>query len=136
MFEILKHNSLLYSQISFTHKNNCIRIVKYILAIYLFLYELSFAAPFKKLRTNSLHNGSFCMIFVACCFFSKLTFSKNSFRNTIRVSNSMDQYQAQHFVGLNLGQHHLQKLSAEDTCRHIVRFSFQFKIPFLAFLAK
>ena len=37
-----------------------------------------------------------CFVFV--CFF-KLTFSKTSFRNTIRVSNSLDPDQAQCFVG-------------------------------------
>ena len=30
------------------------------------------------------------VLFVICCFFSKLTFSKNYFRNTISVSNSLD----------------------------------------------
>ena len=37
-----------------------------------------------------------------CCrlltFYSKLTFSKNSFRNTIRVSNSLDPDPARHFM--------------------------------------
>ena len=36
-------------------------------------------------------------------FLSNLTFSKNSFRNTVRVSNSLDPYQAQHVVGPDLG---------------------------------
>ena len=31
-------------------------------------------------------------------FFSKLTFSRNSFKNTIRVSNSLNPDQDQHFV--------------------------------------
>ena len=35
-------------------------------------------------------------------FFSKLTFSKNSFGNNIRVSNSLDQDQAQNFVNPDL----------------------------------
>ena len=51
-------------------------------------------------------------------FFSKSTFSKNSFRNTIRVSNSLDPDQAQHFVGPDLGPNCLQRLSADDTSRH------------------
>ena len=42
-------------------------------------------------------------------FFSKSTFSKNSFRNTIRVSNSL----AQCFVRPDLGPNCLQKLSAD-----------------------
>ena len=47
--------------------------------------------------------------------FSKLKFSNNSFRNTIRVSNSLDPDQARHFVGPDLGPNCLQRLSADDT---------------------
>ena len=47
-------------------------------------------------------------------FFSKLTFSKNSFRNTIRVSNSLDPDQDRHSVGPDLGSNCLQRLSADD----------------------
>ena len=47
--------------------------------------------------------GNFAHFFVVCCFFSKLTFPKNSFRNMIRVSNSLDPDQVQHFVGPDLG---------------------------------
>ena len=53
-----------------------------------------------------------------CClliFFSKSAFSKNSLRNTIRVSNSLDPDQAQHFVSTYLGPNCLQRLSADDT---------------------
>ena len=48
-------------------------------------------------------------------FFSKSTFMKNSFRNTIRLSNTLDSDQARHFVGLDLGSNCLQRLSADDT---------------------
>ena len=44
-------------------------------------------------------------------FFSTSTFSKNSFRNTIRVSNGLDPDQDQPDLGPNC----LQKLSADDT---------------------
>ena len=47
-------------------------------------------------------------------FFLKSTFSKNSFRNTIRVSNSLDPYQDQHSVGPDLGPSYLQRLSADE----------------------
>ena len=50
-------------------------------------------------------------------FFSKSTFLKNSFRNTIRVSNSLDPDQARPFVGPDLGPNCLQNLSADDTRR-------------------
>ena len=50
------------------------------------------------------------VIFHAICrlliFFFKSTFSKNYFRNATRVSNSLDQDQAQNY---------LQRLSADDT---------------------
>ena len=45
-------------------------------------------------------------------------FSKNSFRNTISVSNRLDPDQVLHFVGSDLGPNCLQKLSAEDTSRY------------------
>ena len=48
---------------------------------------------------------------------SKLIFSKNSFRNTIRVPNSLDPDQARHFVRPGLGPNCLQRLSAGDTSR-------------------
>ena len=38
---------------------------------------------------------------------------KNSFRNTIRVSNSLDPYQARHFVRPDWGPNCLQRLSPE-----------------------
>ena len=42
-------------------------------------------------------------------------FSKNYFRNVIRVSNSLDPDQAQHFVGFDLDPNCLQSLSADNT---------------------
>ena len=48
-------------------------------------------------------------------FFSKSSFSKNSFRNTIRVSNSLDADQARLFVGPDLGPNCLQRLSPDET---------------------
>ena len=52
-------------------------------------------------------------IFVVCgffFFFFKLTFSrKKSFRNTIRVSNSLDPDQARQNVGPDLGPNCLQR---------------------------
>ena len=48
-------------------------------------------------------------------FFQKSTFSKIYFRNTIRVSNSLDPDQTRRFVGPNLGPNCLQMLSADLT---------------------
>ena len=52
-------------------------------------------------------------------FFSK-SFSKNSFRNSTRVSNSLDPDRARHFVRSDLGPNCLQMLSADDTRRQRV----------------
>ena len=49
------------------------------------------------------------------------TFSKNSFRNTIRVSNSSEPDQARQNVGPGLGLNCLQRLSADDTSRQRVK---------------
>ena len=53
----------------------------------------------------------FCCLWI---FFFRLTFSKKSFRNTIRVSSCLDPDQAQHFVGPDLGPNCLQRLSADE----------------------
>ena len=54
-------------------------------------------------------------------FFPKSSFSKISFRNTIRVTNSLDPDQARHFVGPDLGPNCLQRLSADDSTRQRVK---------------
>ena len=65
--------------------------------------------------------GNFtCFFFCRLLIFSKTTFSKNSFRNAIRVSKSLDPDQARCFVGPDLGPNCLQKLSADDTSRYSV----------------
>ena len=62
-------------------------------------------------------------------FFSKSSFSKNSFRNAIRVANSLDPDQARHLVGPDLGPNCLQKLSAEeDTSRQRVNMLLNFLV--------
>ena len=48
--------------------------------------------------------GIFAFFFVVCRFFSKSTFSKNSYRYTFKVSNSLDPDQARHLSGLILVQ--------------------------------
>ena len=59
-----------------------------------------------SLSPSPLHAGKFVRILLSSAdfFFSKLTFSKQSFRNTIRVSNGLDPDQDRHFVGPDLGQ--------------------------------
>ena len=57
----------------------------------------------------------FFAFFVVCQFFSKSTFLKNSFGNTIKVSTSVDPDQTVHFDEPDLGPNCLQRLSADDT---------------------
>ena len=74
--------------------------------------------PFNHLPTENFH------AFVSSAddfFFSKSFFFENSFRNTIRVSNSLDPDQARRFVGSDLGPNCLQKLIADDTSRQRVK---------------
>ena len=53
-------------------------------------------------------------------FLSKSSFLKNSFRNTIRVSNSLDPDQARHFVGPDLGPNCWPRISADGASRQRV----------------
>ena len=53
-------------------------------------------------------------------FFSKSTFLKNSFRNAIRMSNSLDPDQARRFVRPDLGPICLKRLLADHTRRQRV----------------
>ena len=59
-------------------------------------------------------------VFLSLLILSKSAFSKNSFRNTIRVSDSLESDQAWHFVRPDLVPNCLQKLSADDTSRQRV----------------
>ena len=64
--------------------------------------------------------SNFACFFVVRRIFSKSSFSKNSFRNTIWVSNRLDPDQAWHSVGPNLCQICFQRLSADDISRQWV----------------
>ena len=62
----------------------------------------------------------FCRLLI---FFSKSAFSKISFRQTIRVSNSLDPDKAGHYVGPDLVPNCLKKLSTDNTRRQRVQKS-------------
>ena len=65
--------------------------------------------------------GNFtCFFFFCLLIFLKSTFSKNYFRNAIRMSNSLDPDQARHFDGPDLDPNCLQTVSADDTSRQRV----------------
>ena len=57
------------------------------------------------------------MFLLSSAHFLKLTFSKKSFRNTIRVSNGLDPNQDRWNVSPDLDQNCLQRLSADDNSR-------------------
>ena len=75
---------------------------------------------FEKLILYYLHAGYFFILFLSSAdFFSKLTFSKDSFSNTTTVSNSLDH--DRHLVRPDLGPYCLQRLLADDTCRQKIK---------------
>ena len=58
------------------------------------------SVPVEHDCVNYLPTGKFYMLFLLSAdFFQNQLFLKNSFRNTIRVSNTLDLNQARHFVG-------------------------------------
>ena len=59
---------------------------------------------------------------VSCCLliFFKLTFSKNAFSNTIRMSNSLDSDQDRPSVGPDLDLNCLQRLPADDKRKELM----------------
>ena len=67
--------------------------------------------------------GNFACCFSAADLFQNQLFQKNSFRNTIRVSNILDPDQARRFVRPDLDPNCLQKLSADDPSRQRVKAS-------------
>ena len=67
-------------------------------------------------------------------FFSKLTFAKNSFRNTIRLSNGLDPDQDRQNVGLDLGPNHLHGFTPDKkSCCYQRRVKFAAEDIFLLF---
>ena len=54
------------------------------------------------------------MLFCCLLNFYKISFFQNSFKNTIQVSNSLDQDLARQYVGPDLGPNCLHLISADD----------------------
>ena len=80
-----------------------------------------------------------CMVGNISCYhgrlltFFKINFLKNSTRNTIRVSNHLDPYQDQLFVGSDMGPNSLQRLLADDkvdTTMERVKYPQQYNLSF------
>ena len=80
---------------------------------FVWLYSVFLFVPFsvlcQSIKTTLCKLGNFSLFFLSSDFFSKLTFSKNSFRNTITGSYSLDLDQAQHSVGPDLCPNCLQR---------------------------
>ena len=76
------------------------------------------------------------MLFCRLLIFFKINFLKNSFRNTIRMSNGLDPDQAGQFVGPDLGPNCLPRLSdsVDDTGRQRVKtiLTSAYKLNFIA----
>ena len=69
-----------------------------------------------------LFTGTFFHTFLSSAAFIQIQlFSKYSFRNTTKVSNSFDPSQTRHFDGPGLGQNFLQRLSADGNRRQTVK---------------
>ena len=72
---------------------------------------------------NSFHAGKICIKFCRLLiFFFKIDVFKNTFMNTMAVSNSLDQDQARLNVMPDLCPNCLQRSSAEDSSRYGVNF--------------
>ena len=54
------------------------------------------------------------LLLASVTFFLKLTFTKKSFVNTIKVSNGLKPDQDPHFVSPDLGPNCLQRLASDD----------------------
>ena len=79
--------------------------------------------PVNRIRIYLCSFVDFTILHVFWClqiFFKIIFFLKKKIRNTIRVSNTLDPGQAQHFVGPDLGPNCLQRLSADNTNRQRV----------------
>ena len=83
--------------------------------------------------SNNPSSGDINSSNLSCCLpiFSKSSFTKNSFSNTIRVSNSLDPDQARHIVWPDLGPNCLQCLSADNTSRQIFNRNLTFHLVFI-----
>ena len=66
--------------------------------------------------------GNFACFLSSADFVFKINFFENSFRNTTRVSNSLDPDEARRFVGPDLGPNCLPMFSADDTSWQSVFF--------------
>ena len=67
-----------------------------------------------SLRLTICILGNFAFLLSSAVFLNQLV-RKNSLRNTIRVTDSLDADQARPIIGLGLLRNCFQKLSADDT---------------------
>ena len=110
-----------------TRRNNLLDIAPVTLHVHFSDNSPNFDA---EKSTLCMLGNSTCLFVV--CRFSRSTFSKTSFRNTKRVSNSLDPVQAQRFVGPELSPNWLQRLSADDTSRQRITIISVYIVVFIA----
>ena len=66
--------------------------------------------------------GNFTFFFLSSAdFYFEVNFSKKSFRNALRVSNSLDADQDRQFVRPDLGPNYWQRISADNTGKQRVK---------------
>ena len=71
--------------------------------------------------------GNFSCVLLSADFFQDLFFRKILSEEILSVSNNLDPYQAQHFIGPDLGPNFLQRLSADATSKHRVKVGVVFR---------
>ena len=103
----------------FPISSGCIALHSNALVLLLFFLLLHLCGLFFIKHHCHSRNLTLCMLGNFSCFYCllltsiKIGFSRNSFRNTIRVANSLDQDQVPHSIGPDLGLNCLQRVSAD-----------------------
>ena len=92
-------------------------LTPFYLGLLKWLYLLHVRARFCRKALTLCKLGNFSCIYCHLLL-SKLIFSKNSFSNTIPVSNNLDPDQDRHTVGPDLCPNCLQRLSADNKSPH------------------
>ena len=93
--------------------------------VYIFFSNKFFQEHYQNVKQFGSRLGvTFCILGNFSCFCCRLItlfhyelFSKNSFKNKIRVSNELDPDQDRHSVSPDWDSNCLQRLSADDKCR-------------------
>ena len=91
------------------------KLKKPIITMNIFFWSVLQGINYAFNQINLLHAGKLGMPFSVGCLIFHIFFSKNSFHNTIRVSNTFDPDQVRHFVESDLDPNCSLTLSADGT---------------------